>query len=245
MASFVLAAAAVQAKVETIAVDGLQRTYTVYAPSQPGTGKPPLVFGFHGHGGNMRNAARSFRMHQEMPEAVVVYMQGLPTPTPNDPEGRRNGWQIRAGGSGDRDLKFFDAVFAVVAPAYGVDKSRVFAMGHSNGGRFTYLLWAERGGAFRAFGPSGAPWHGNGLEPKPFFHVAGEKDPLVSFLGQRTSVQRQMARQGCPKEPAKTDGWLKTYPGKDGNDVLTYFHPGGHEFPREVPGLLATFFRGR
>ena len=42
-------------------VDGLKREALVYFPAS----KTPvsLVFVFHGHGGNMKNGARSFRIH--------------------------------------------------------------------------------------------------------------------------------------------------------------------------------------
>ena len=33
---------------------------------------PPVVFAFHGHGGGAKSAARSFKMHEIWPEAVVV-----------------------------------------------------------------------------------------------------------------------------------------------------------------------------
>ena len=68
----------------------------------------PLVFCFHGHGGNATQASRSFGMHEAWPEAVVIYPQGLPTPGQlTDPEGKRNGWQGAPGLQEDRDLKFF------------------------------------------------------------------------------------------------------------------------------------------
>src|SRR6478672_3764464 len=52
--------------------------------------KVPLVFDFHGHGGKDRHAARSHRLHEAWPEAVVVYMQGLNTPGKlTDPEGKK------------------------------------------------------------------------------------------------------------------------------------------------------------
>lgn len=230
-------------RVETFEVEGLKRQALVYTPSKDAPGAPPLVFGFHGHGGNMRQAARSFRMHEEMPEAVVVYMQGIPTATPNDPEGKRNGWQVRKGAYEDRDLKFFDSVYAWALGELGADKARVYSMGHSNGGRFTYLLWQERGGAFAAFGPSGSPAFLAALPPKPFFHVAGEQDRVVSFAHQRLTVERQMKANGCEARPYRTDGHAKYYRGNGGNEAATYFHPGGHEYPREAPRLLAAFFR--
>ena len=70
----------------------------------------PVVFGFHGHGGNSRNAARSFDLHRNWPSALVIYPQGLATKTPNDPNGNRNGWQYVKGTDQDRDLKFFDSL---------------------------------------------------------------------------------------------------------------------------------------
>jgi SAM-dependent methyltransferase len=62
----------------------------------------PLFFAFHGHGGNMRQADRSFSYQAQWPEAVIVYPQGLPTPGQlTDPEGKRNGWRTLADDSFD------------------------------------------------------------------------------------------------------------------------------------------------
>src|ERR1700679_76467 len=61
-------------------VDGVARTALVYIPAAAKTTPAPLVFVFHGHGGNARQVARGFRIDQEWPEAISVYMQGLPTP---------------------------------------------------------------------------------------------------------------------------------------------------------------------
>lgn len=98
-------------------VQGVKREALLYVPAKgadQATGVP-LVFGFHGHGGSMRNAARSFRLHEVWPESLVVYMQGLNTPGRlTDPEGKRAGWQSTVGNQGDRDLLFFDAVLATL-----------------------------------------------------------------------------------------------------------------------------------
>lgn len=231
--------------VETLTynVEGVTRWADVFAPSQSSS-HPPLVFGFHGHGGNSRNAARSFQMHKEWPEAVVVYMQGLPTAVQRtDPEGKRAGWQIAAGQNGDRDLKFFDAVYTDVTKRFGVDLDRVYAMGHSNGGRFTYLLMQLRGSRFAAFAPSGSPSPVIGMSIKPVFHIAGEKDPLVNFSGQSQTLDLIKKRNGCDRG-IKTGKYTTLYKGKDGNDVVAYFHPGGHEYPRsDAPALIVDFFK--
>jgi poly(3-hydroxybutyrate) depolymerase len=53
-------------------VDGVVRQALVYVPPQAATNPCPVVFAFHGHGGSMQNAVRSFAYHREWPEAIVV-----------------------------------------------------------------------------------------------------------------------------------------------------------------------------
>src|SRR5688500_17503623 len=106
-------------------VGDLVREGLVCAPAKEASGAPPLVFGFHGHGGSMQNAARSFKLHDLWPEAVVVYLQGVPTPGRlTDPDGKRTGWQHGAGDQDDRDLKFFDAVVASLKEKFRIDEKR-------------------------------------------------------------------------------------------------------------------------
>ena len=75
-------------------------------------------------------------------------------PTPGrltDPEGKRSGWQAAVGDHGDRDLRFVDAMLATLRAELPVDGRRVHATGHSNGGGFTYLLYAVRSADFASF----------------------------------------------------------------------------------------------
>src|SRR6185436_19049015 len=181
-------------------IDGVSREALVFAPAKEGAGAPPLVFGFHGHGGSMQQASRSFPIHELWPEAVVVYPQGLPTPGKlTDPEGKRSGWQFAAGESGDRDFKLVDAILATLKEKYKVDEKRVYCTGHSNGGAFTYLLWVSRPDVFAAVAPSAAPAPRNAKDAKPcpVFHVAGEKDQLVKFDWQQKSWTAVRAVNGC------------------------------------------------
>ena len=141
----------------TWTVDGVTREALLYTPAKAKTEATPVVFAFHGHGGSAQQTSRSFGYHTVWPEAVVVYMQGLDTPGQlTDPSGDKAGWQAKIGDQGDRDLKFFDAVLATLRQELKVDDKRLYATGHSNGGGFTYLLWAARGDKFAAFGPCSA-----------------------------------------------------------------------------------------
>ncbi len=186
-------------------VEGVARTALIYVPATAKTTATPLVFVFHGHGGNARQAARSFAMDRNWPEAISVYMQGLPTPGQlTDPQGRLPGWQRTVGDLGDRDLKFFDAVLARLKQDYQIDPKRIYATGHSNGAGFTYLLWLARGDVFAAFAPSSAvAKYVLQLKSKPVMHLAGEKDALVKFSWQKLMMEKLRQINGCdPVGPA-------------------------------------------
>lgn len=228
-------------------VNGVQREVVVYAPASAKEKVAPVVFIFHGHGGNMRNAARSFAMHQHWPEAIAVYPQGLNTPGRlTDPEGKKPGWQSGVGAQEDRDLKFFDALLAKLKQDFKVDAKRIYSTGHSNGGGFTYLLWAERGDVFAAVAPSAsaaAGRQGEKLKPKPAMHLAGEKDPLVKYEWQKATMAAVRKLNGCDADGKPWDKLATEYPSKTGTPFVAFIHPGGHEFHRDAPALIAKFFQ--
>ena len=231
----------------TLEVAGVRREALVAVPDRQPEAGVPLVFVFHGHGGSARNAARSMPFHQHWPEALVVYPQGLPTPGRlTDPEGKAAGWQPAPGEQGDRDLAFFDALLAEVRKRYRIDPSRVYATGHSNGGGFTYLLWAQRGETFAAVAPSSALLRrgdGRELRPLPVFHVASPQDELVKFAWQRRMLDRVLELNGCPPLRPEAMG-RTTYPSDRGAEVVVFLHEGGHRYPTgEAPPLIVEFFK--
>ncbi len=235
-------------------VDGVAREFLLYVPpakepNQANATEPalaPVVFGFHGHGGTMQNASRSFAMHEHWPEAIVVYMQGLNTPGRlTDPEGKKPGWQSRIGAMEDRDLKFFDAVWQYLKDHHPVDTKRVYSMGHSNGGGFTYLLWAARGDMFAAMAPSSAVPKAEDavkMKPKPAFHVAGENDPLVKYDWQKVAIEKIKELNGCKGQteefgPGTTKFIGEQYP------FVVLLHNQGHKFASDAPKLMVKFFK--
>jgi polyhydroxybutyrate depolymerase len=241
----VLFAAAPEPQTLTVTVDGLQREAIVFAPQLPPAGGSPLVFGFHGHGGTAKNASRQFAFHTHWPEAIVVYMQGVPTPGRlTDPEGKRNGWQHAAGDQGDRDLKFFDAVLATLKEKYKIDENRVYSSGHSNGGGFTYLLWSERPDVFAAMAPSAAAGRQIvSLKPKPAMHIAGENDPLVKYAWQTAAMDLIRKTNGCAAEGQPWAKQCTLYPSATGTPFVAFIHQGDHKYPAEAPPLIVRFFK--
>ncbi|WP_232068447.1 alpha/beta hydrolase family esterase [Gemmata obscuriglobus] len=198
----------------------------------------------------MRHASVSIGVHPHWPEAICVYPQGLNTPVKlTDPEGKKSGWQITAGEQNDRDLKFFDAMLKSLRADYKVDETRVYVTGHSNGGRFTQLLWAERGDVFAAVAPSGTTAVGltKSFKPKPCLHIAGEKDELVKFAWQKQTMDAVRKLNGCESEGAPWDK-EKTpagvvYASKRGTPFVELVYPGGHTFPTDGAERIVTFFK--
>lgn len=238
---------AAELKEQVWRVDGAERGALVARPGKSDGRSAPLVFVFHGHGGSSRQAARSFRLHELWPEARVVYPQGLPTPGAlSDPEGRRAGWQVRAGEQGDRDLLFFDLMRASFADVEGVDATKVFATGHSNGGAFVYLLWAERHDALRAVAPSGAILAGREarLRPLPALHVAGMRDSLVKFAWQERMMDRILeVNRGGGRGPSVPGEAAYAPRGEGGAETVLFLCDDGHRLPREAGERIVAFFR--
>lgn len=245
MSLFARGAAADGFKQVDFTVDDVARTAWVYVPASAKTSSTPVVFVFHGHGGNARQVARGFAIERHWPEAIVVYMQGLNTPGKlTDPEGKLPGWQSSVGDQGDRDLKFFDAVLARLKQDCKVDAKRIYSTGHSNGGGFTYLLWLARGNIFAAVAPSAAAAkYASQLSPKPAMHLAGESDPLVKFEWQKLTMDAVRKINNCA---ATGEPWAKQcilYPSKSGTPLVTLIYPGGHQFNAAAPALIVKFFK--
>lgn len=233
---------------KTFTVDGVQRSAIVYANSAAARANgAPVVFFFHGHGGTSQFVDRRYQLHTLWREAVCVYPQGLTgVQGITDAEGKLPGWQKNPGELGDRDVKFFDVMLAELQKEYKIDASRIYVMGHSNGGRFVNVLWAMRGEKLAAI--CSAAGHGGlmvqNARPRSVFMIAGEKDQLVPFAGQRRSMD--IVRKLLKTDPAKarTEGLMTTEPGMNATELVTYIHPGGHEFPKDaLPAILAFFGR--
>jgi polyhydroxybutyrate depolymerase len=229
----------------TWTIDGVQRRALVFPPAPTfAAAKAPVVFGFHGHGGTMQTA-RAMRFQELWPEAVVVYPQGLPTPSHVDPEGKHNGWQSEPGQVGDRDLKFFDAMLATLHQRFSVDDRRVYVTGFSNGAIFSLLLWAQRGRELAAIGVCAGVLRGGVTltVPRPVIDIGGSRDTVAVFALQQETWQKERDVNGCSSTAQACGPACKLYASAKHAPVETIVHPGGHVYPPWASERIAAFFR--
>ena len=240
VAATILWAHTASAEVMTWKIDGDTRRAIVYAPAATSAGgKAPLIFSFHGHGDNVQNFQFT-NMHRAWPEAIVVYFQGLPSRRDGLP-----GWQTEKGQDADRDLKLVDAALASLREKFKVDDGRIYATGFSNGAGFTYLLWAERPVVFAAYAPVAARLRPSVLptQPRPLFHIAGTRDGTIPFADQKDAIDTATRVDGVSGKGASCGNGCTIYGSASATPVMTWIHPGGHEYPDSTSERIAKFFR--
>jgi polyhydroxybutyrate depolymerase len=227
---------------QVFVVEGAKREAIVIAPSKK-TDHPPIVFCWHGHGGTMKTTP--FKIETIWPEAVVVYPQGLPSPTPLDPSGTKNGWQYEPGQSGDRDLKFFDLMLTKLSGQNHVDPNSVYSVGFSNGAIFTYLLWSQRQSKIAAAAIiAGAIVDADKpLQPMAAFVVAGKQDTICPFQKQVDSIKYdKTVNEVAPNAQAPLQNGVRYFQGNKA-DLAVMIHNGGHVYPQGTSQKVVTFFQ--
>jgi polyhydroxybutyrate depolymerase len=227
-------------------VGGIMRTAVIIVPGD--SSRPaPLVFAFHGHGGNGTRMERRSNVEGLWPDAIVVYPDGLVGHKgKTDPEGVRTGWQTQLGEDGDRDLAFYDTMLAALRSQLSVDSDRVYLMGHSNGSAFASLLLNQRGDAIAATANLSAQPPARLLASDParsMFMAMGTNDTVVPYDTQKRSIPLAEQKLGVDANRATVTGYLRAEPGRGGLELQTYIYPGGHAPPPEVPKLVVDFFR--
>ena len=134
---------------DEITVDGTKRNYILYVPSNLGEDRPLLI---SCHGMNQDAAYQRNMLQIESVADTAKFVTVFPN-------GIDKSWDI----SGDRDLRFMQALIDEMVKKYAIDPDRVYLSGFSMGGMFTYHAMNRMADKIAAFAPiSGYPmWGGN------------------------------------------------------------------------------------
>ncbi len=159
------------------------RTYLLHLPpAYDGEDALPLLFVFHGGGGDGEGMVKLTHYNDIADERgfAVAY-----------PDGIDNNWNDGRPevNPGVDDVGFISALIDELADAYGLDTSRVYSTGISNGGMFSFRLACELSDKIAAIAPVAAQMgenlsqHCTPPRPVPVMLIMGTDDPLVPWEG--------------------------------------------------------------
>jgi polyhydroxybutyrate depolymerase len=189
------------------------RPYTLHVPAgyQANRATPLLVM-FHGFGasGALEEEYMGLTATSDAHSFLYAYPDGTV-----DPTGRRfwNGTDACCDlhSIPVDDVQYFDSMVADIESRYNVDRKRVFAIGHSNGGFMSHRLACDRASTVAAIlSLAGAQWNdATKCSPSNAVSVAevhGDADPTILYAGGKT------AEGTYPSAPATVADWAQ----KDG-----------------------------
>ena len=230
----------------TFNINNVERKALVFEPSQKSQ-KIPMVFIFHGHGGNAKNASQKINFQHEFPEAMVVFMQGIPGTSGYviDKKGLLNGWQMFPNENGNRDVLFFDEVLKNLQNKFSIDERRIYLVGHSNGARFVNVLWKERGEKIAAICSVAAQggMMARNAKPVSIWMSMGKNDPLVPYATQKKSIPIVKKNLQIDESSAVHNGDTTTFTGIENTELVIEEKNAGHEFPASSIPKIVNFFQ--
>ena len=136
---------------ETIQYDGLTREYSIYVPaSYDGTTSFPLLFNFHGGGGDIASqiAIADMSTIADTANFIVVYPQARQDPS----DGNSFNWIPKVPDTFD-DVPFISSLIDTIAINYEIDQNRIYACGYSLGGDMSFELACKLNSRIAAIAP--------------------------------------------------------------------------------------------
>tara|TARA_Y100001970_G_scaffold287028_1_gene410661 strand:- start:978 stop:2057 length:1080 start_codon:yes stop_codon:yes gene_type:complete len=167
--------------------NGINRQYYLYVPESLPVGAP-LVFVFHGYGGNALSIMNYSDMNNMALEHhfAVCYPQGT-----SDSYGEQFwnvGYEFHSNETVD-DIGFILELSQFLKLQYNVSHNNIFSTGMSNGGDFSYLLACEASNIFQAISPVAGTmmtWIYDScqpIEPLSVFEIHGTDDSITLWEG--------------------------------------------------------------
>jgi len=238
--------------------ENVERSFHIMAPSRIDENvNYPVVFAFHGKGGQGRSFVNSFIPFAEDGRFVAIL-----------PNGIDRGWNLGTNPTQPDDLAFVDSIIDYLRQFRGLNLERMYALGFSNGAGLVHQLAANRSHFTAHAAMATALIEGN--EPSAEVHRAsfltlhGVDDPVcpyeggpgrvrANFIAAEASAQIWADQLGCPRSPSEagdTEAGNRRFvwaPCDEGHRVVHYGVVGSeHSIPRSTEGglydLIVRFF---
>ena len=191
-------------------IDGqmVSRSVRIQAPAIPDVNiKYPLVFAFHGRGGNNNNWVNTLRQFTDTGSFIGIY-----------PQGHLKSWNLGSEPSTADDVAFVNTLVETLLTYTNVDSENIFAIGSSNGAGMVNTL-AAKTQHFKGIAPVASQLIASidiSLQTKPvsIFQVNGGQDDVIpidggerfwhSFFSAYESAQKWAVQFGCDETPTQT-----------------------------------------
>jgi len=190
----------------TLNVGGVNRTYVLHVPSTyTGNAAVPLLFDFHGLGGNGQNErnSSSFVAVTQAESVIMAFPSGTS-------DGSGNGFNVGTCCASGDDVGFTRAIVAEIESLACIDKKRIYVTGFSNGGGMSHKLACEAADIFAAAAPASFDFGQDNVDdcqpsrPISVVMQRGTADPAVPFNGGATPVTNRIVFIGAQ---ATFDKW--------------------------------------
>jgi polyhydroxybutyrate depolymerase len=225
------------AGLQTIMATGKSRRFIIHVPAGYDGKRPfPVMFAFHGAGGNavaFESTAFGAVGRMAADQAVRVVPDGIPP-----------GW----GRDEPDDLLFMDAIMQWLDGKVCYDKAHVYATGHSSGAYFSHRFACDRGNIIRAIATnSGGQRRERPLDcktPVSAWMSTGSGDLPGHVMGTQQARDIWSKLAGCapaggvPVPPAPCVTQTGCRPG-----YAVHFcqHAGGHDLPGFAAAAIHDF----
>jgi poly(3-hydroxybutyrate) depolymerase len=186
----------------TLTWHGTKRHFLLHVPRHAGDRPMPLIIGFHGYG----DSALEFGAHVGLAEAAEEAGMMVALPMSLERKSGEQSWNAtvccgKALENNVDDVGFIGAMIEDIAANHALDRSRVYAMGHSNGATMAYVVAANHPDWFAAIAVvagrigGGTPDGKNYVLPTPalpmpVMMIHGTNDPVVPYGGSRAPLDQ-------------------------------------------------------
>ena len=182
----------------SIDVSGKMREYILALPSGYDQSKPyRLIFGWHPWGGSAQQVASGGYyglQSQAKDSAIFVSAEGL------DFGGNGLGW----GNENGQDIAFLNAMLERFRSQLCIDENRIFSVGFSFGGMFSFAAGCSSTSMMRAIAPMAGNTTvagcGSGTRPVAMMGFHGTDDQVVAIDGGRKGRDTFAQRNGCSQQ---------------------------------------------
>lgn len=201
-------------KADSIIVNGVERTYELYVPSDIDYSKTvPILIVLHGGGGQGKGMIKltGFNDEADKNKFIVVYPDGI---NKHWNDGREVNVTLKDG-KVVNDVQFISQLIDTVKTKYQIENSNIFVTGISNGGFMCFRLACDMLDKIKAIAVVAASMTIEQINyccpssPVPVMIIFGDQDPLVPFEGGDVGFKLFKKRGKVIPVKQTVDFWVK------------------------------------